>query len=88
MKVIACIEDQEIIDRILAHLRNKEQDILYIAYTCDRIFAMFITGCWPDTCARQLQQLRTTEGSVLPMRKGVRGISPHKSKLPPCSGKQ
>jgi len=27
VKVIACIEDQDIIDRILAHLRKKEQDI-------------------------------------------------------------
>jgi hypothetical protein len=27
LKVIACIEDQGIIDRILAHLREKEQDI-------------------------------------------------------------
>ncbi|GHD23042.1 IS91 family transposase [Halioglobus japonicus] len=26
-KVIACIEDQDVIDRILAHLREKEQDI-------------------------------------------------------------
>ena len=26
-RVIACIEDQDIIDRILAHLRKKEQDI-------------------------------------------------------------
>jgi ribosomal protein S27E len=26
VRVIACIEDQDIIDRILAHLRNKEQD--------------------------------------------------------------
>ncbi len=26
MKVIACIEDQDIIDRILAHLREKEQE--------------------------------------------------------------
>ena len=26
LKVIACIEDQDIIDRILAHLREKEQD--------------------------------------------------------------
>jgi hypothetical protein len=25
LKVIACIEDQNIIDRILAHLREKEQ---------------------------------------------------------------
>ena len=24
--MIACIEDQEVIDSILAHLRNKEQD--------------------------------------------------------------
>jgi hypothetical protein len=28
VRVIACIEDQDIIDRILAHLRKKEQDIL------------------------------------------------------------
>ena len=27
LKVIACIEDQDIIDRILAHLREKERDI-------------------------------------------------------------
>jgi len=27
VKVIACIEDQDIINRILAHLREKEQDI-------------------------------------------------------------
>lgn len=27
LKVIACIEDQDVIDRILAHLREKEQDI-------------------------------------------------------------
>ena len=27
LKVIACIEDQDIIDRILAHLREKEQDV-------------------------------------------------------------
>ena len=27
VRVIACIEDQDIIDRILAHLRDKEQDI-------------------------------------------------------------
>ena len=27
VRVIACIEDQEIIDRILAHLRDREQDI-------------------------------------------------------------
>jgi len=27
VKVIACIEDQDVIDRILAHLRKKEQDI-------------------------------------------------------------
>lgn len=27
VKVIACIEDQDIIDRILTHLRDKEQDI-------------------------------------------------------------
>ena len=26
LKVIACIEDQDIIDRILAHLREKEQE--------------------------------------------------------------
>jgi hypothetical protein len=26
LKVIACVEDQGIIDRILAHLREKEQD--------------------------------------------------------------
>ena len=26
VKVIACIEDQDIIDRILAHLREKEQE--------------------------------------------------------------
>jgi len=26
-RVIACVEDQDIIDRILAHLRKKEQDI-------------------------------------------------------------
>jgi hypothetical protein len=26
VKVIACIEDQDIIDRILAHLRKKEQE--------------------------------------------------------------
>jgi hypothetical protein len=26
VKVIACIEDQDVIDRILAHLRDKEQD--------------------------------------------------------------
>jgi len=26
-RVIACIEDQDIIDKILAHLREKEQDI-------------------------------------------------------------
>ena len=27
LKVIACIEDQDVIDSILAHLREKEQDI-------------------------------------------------------------
>ena len=27
LKVIACIEDQDFIDRILTHLREKEQDI-------------------------------------------------------------
>ena len=27
LKVIACIEDQDIIDRILAHLREKEQEV-------------------------------------------------------------
>lgn len=27
VKVIACVEDQDIIDRILAHLRKKEQSI-------------------------------------------------------------
>ena len=27
VKVIACIEDQDIIDRILAHLREKEQEV-------------------------------------------------------------
>ena len=27
VKVISCIEDQDIIDRILAHIRDKEQDI-------------------------------------------------------------
>ena len=27
VRVIACIDDQDIIDRILAHLRKKEQDI-------------------------------------------------------------
>ena len=27
VRVIACIEDQNIIDRILAHLRDREQDI-------------------------------------------------------------
>ncbi len=27
VRVIACIEDQDIIDRILAHLRDREQDI-------------------------------------------------------------
>jgi len=26
VRVIGCIEDQDIIDKILAHLRNKEQD--------------------------------------------------------------
>ena len=26
-RVIACIEDQDVIDRILAHLREKEQDV-------------------------------------------------------------
>jgi hypothetical protein len=26
VRVIACIEDQDTIDKILAHLRNKEQD--------------------------------------------------------------
>jgi hypothetical protein len=26
VKVISCIEDQDIIDRILAHIRDKEQD--------------------------------------------------------------
>ena len=26
VRVIACIEDQDVIDRILAHLRDKEQD--------------------------------------------------------------
>tara|TARA_Y100000385_G_scaffold84039_1_gene86153 strand:+ start:156 stop:350 length:195 start_codon:yes stop_codon:yes gene_type:complete len=26
LKVIACIEDQNVFDRILAHLRKKEQD--------------------------------------------------------------
>ena len=28
VKIIACIEDQDIIDRILAHLREKEQEVL------------------------------------------------------------
>ena len=28
LKVIACIEDQDIIDRILTHLREKEQEAL------------------------------------------------------------
>ncbi|MDE0929274.1 MAG: hypothetical protein OSA77_01195 [Halioglobus sp.] len=27
VKVIACIEDQDVIDRILAYLREKEQDL-------------------------------------------------------------
>ncbi len=31
VRVIACIEDQEIIDRILAHLRDREQDIPTVA---------------------------------------------------------
>jgi hypothetical protein len=38
VKVIACIEDQDIIDRILAHLRKKEQDIPTLLRVANRQF--------------------------------------------------
>lgn len=32
--VIACTEDQETIDRILDHLRQKEQELPIVSITC------------------------------------------------------
>ena len=45
LKVIAYIGDQNVIDRILAHLRKKEQDIPIIALLTPKAFTEISVHC-------------------------------------------
>jgi hypothetical protein len=45
LKVIAYIVDQNVIDRILAHLRKKQQDIPIIALLTPKVFTDISVHC-------------------------------------------